>query len=99
MQAGHGGLFGTNPNEYKEFAVKSSYTYQYINVLKLIEKYRKLINPKVNVYTVQVAGYNDTLVPEMLYRTHILSGWTGSEVVFAKEMNKIMDEYDKLKSG
>ncbi len=92
MQCGHGGLFGINPKEYYEFSIDN----RYINVLKLVERYRELINPKVNVYMVQVGGYNNTLIPEMAYRCHILSGWTGNEVVFANEMNRIMDDYDAL---
>jgi hypothetical protein len=92
MQCAHGGLYGCNPKEYEEYRVNNNY----INVLKLIRKYRELINPKVNVYTVQIAGYNNTLTPEMLYRTHILCGWTGQESKFAFEMNKLMDDLDKL---
>ena len=92
MQCGHGGLYGSNQDEYKQFCCKKNP--RYINVLKLIQEYRKLVNPKVNVYCVQVAAYNNSLIPEMLYRTHLLSGWTGSEVVYAQEMNRIMDEID-----
>lgn len=91
MQAGSGSLYGCNPSEYKEYQVNGG---QYINVLKLIQKYRELVNPKVNVYCVQVAGYNNSLVPEMLYRTHLLSGWNGNETQFMDRMNKLMDEMD-----
>ena len=90
MQCASGGLYGSNPSEYKEYAIND----RYIDGLKLIQKYRELINPKVNVYCVQVAGHNNSLIPEILYRTHILSGWTGSENVYAKRMNESMDNLD-----
>lgn len=90
QQAGSGGLYGCKPEEYKEYTVKGNY----INGLKLIQKYRELINPKVNVFSVQVAGYNNSLIPEMMYRTHLLSGWNGTECVYADKMNKLMDNLD-----
>ena len=92
QQAGCGGLYGSNPKEYSEYVVAN----KYVNVLKLIEKYRKLVNPKVNIYSVQIAGYNNSLVPEILYRTHLLTGWNGNECKYAYEMNKLMDELDEI---
>ena len=91
MQAGTGGLYGSNPSEYMDYQIVDG---RHINVLKLIQKYRELINPKVNVYCVQVAGYNNSLIPEMMYRTHLLSGWTGTESIFMKRMNDMMDDLD-----
>jgi len=94
MQAGHGGLYGTgfDRKEYEKrgFAVD----YRYIDVAKLIEEYRK-INPKVNVYCVQTAGYNNVLIPEYGYRTGLLYGWTGKELLFIDEMNRFWDEKDQ----
>jgi len=90
MQCGHGGLYGRDPKEYYEYVCNG----RNINVIELIKTYRELINPKVNIYSVQVAGYKDTVIPEMLYRCHILSGWCGFEVIYAVKMNKIMDEID-----
>jgi hypothetical protein len=63
--------------------------------MKLIDKYRKEVNPKVNVYTVQTAGYDNVLVPENCYRTSILYGWTGKELVYADAINKFWDEFDQ----
>lgn len=83
MQAGHGGLFGTNEREYKEYATNDG---RYIDVVALVNKYRAEVNPEVNVFTVQTAGYDNSVLPETAYRTAILSGWTGREVVYAKEM-------------
>ncbi len=87
MQAGHGGLYGTDPNDYKAFA-----TGRYIDVAKLIVEYRKQVNPHVNVFSVQTAGYDNAVVPEYAYRTNILYGWTGKELEFAAEMIKLWDE-------
>lgn len=94
MQAGHGGLYGTDSGskEYKKrgFATRG----HYVDVAKLIAEYRK-INPKVNVYCVQTAGYNNVLVPEYGYRTNILYGWTGKELQFIDQMNRFWDEKDQ----
>lgn len=99
MQAGHGGLYGTYEckKEYSKlgYACKG----EYIDVAKLINVYRQQVNPKVNVYCVQTAGYNNVLVPEYGYRTNILYGWTGKELVFADAMNKFWDEKDQEHSN
>jgi len=93
MQAGHGGLFGIDQNEYAEFTHEKSGGY--IDVLALVRKYRETVNPKVNVFSVQVAGYNNSTLPENLYRGAILAGWTGREPVFAKA---IIDAWDSIES-
>ena len=90
QQAGHGGLFGTSPSEYKNFKFRGS---RYIDVLALVEMYRKTVNPKVNIITVQVAGYNNSVLPENLYRGAILSGWTGKESTYAKAL---IDTWDAI---
>jgi hypothetical protein len=89
QQAGHGGLYGTNANQYKEFRYSNS---QYIDVLALVEKYRQTVNHKVNVFTVQVAGYDNTVIPETMYRGAILAGWTGKEATYAKA---VIDAWDQ----
>lgn len=93
MQAGHGGLYGTDSKQYKDYIFKNRNTY--IDVLALVEKYRKTVNPKVNVYSVQVAGYDNSVLPENIYRGAILAGWTGKEVVYAKVLN---DTWDQIES-
>jgi len=85
MQAGHGGLYGTNPSEYSKYKWSNSH---YIDVAKLIKDYRKTVNPNVNVFLVQVAGYKDALVPEFYEKTYILGGWGDGLLRFAKEMSK-----------
>ena len=99
MQAGHGGLYGTENciRKYRESGY--SYSHRYINVPKLIDAYRREVNPKVNVYCIQTAGYNNVLIPEYTYRGNILYGWTGKELVFADAMNKFWDEKDAQKAN
>jgi hypothetical protein len=101
QQAGHGGLYGTTSQEKeygKEYAMEGRSYCLYINVFKLIQEYRKKVNPKVNVFSIQTAGYNNILIPEMAYRTAIMYGWTGKEAVFANEYISQWDELEKQKS-
>lgn len=93
MQAGHGGLYGINSSEYKDFIHRGHG--RHIDVLALVSKYRKEVNSKVNVFSVQVAGYDNTVLPENLYRGAILAGWTGKEPVFAKALIDTWDEIEK----
>lgn len=94
MQAGHAGLYGTSlqVNQYKETYAQAHGSY--IDVYAMIKEYRKKVNPKVNVFMVQTAGYNNVLMPEYAYRTAILSGWTGKEIAFAAEYSKRWDEIE-----
>ena len=99
QQAGHGGLYGTSKQaaNYQKlgYACDNSYWNSYINVFKLIQEYRKKVNPKVNVFSVQTAGYDNVVIPEYAYRTNIMYGWTGNEAVFAKAM---IDQWDEIES-
>lgn len=92
QQAGHGGLYGTSRQymEYNKYAVHGNY----INVYDLILEYRKSVNPKVNVFSVQTAGYDNICVPENAYRTSILYGWTGKELNYAVKINELWDEIE-----
>lgn len=100
QQAGHGGLYGT-PQQLEQYAklgfscspgakVKG----RYINVFELILEYRRQVNPKVNVFSIQTAGYNNVCIPEYAYRTCILYGWTGKELLFAKQMAEFWDSQE-----
>ena len=64
----------------------------YINVFELILDYRRKVNPHVNVFSIQTAGYNNVCIPEYAYRTCILYGWTGRELNFARQMIDLWDE-------
>lgn len=92
QQCHHGGLYGINASEYNDF-IYEDYG-RHIDVLKLVEKYRKTVNPKVNVTSVQTAGYNNSVVPETGYRTNTLGGWTGKETTYISIMNKIWDDIE-----
>ena len=96
QQAGTGGLYGRMKDvaEYSVLGYGMSSISRYINVYKLILEYRKKVNPKVNVFSVQTAGYNDVLIPEMSYRCAMLTGWTGKEISFAAEYIKQWDEIE-----
>ena len=93
MQAGHGGLYGIDPEEYQSVGCCIGGTH--IDVNALIKVYRQRVNPKVNVYCIQTAGYTNTLVPEYGYRTAVLYGWTGKELVFADMLSKIWNEVEE----
>jgi hypothetical protein len=103
MQAGTGCLYGTE-EDMRDY-ISGGYgcrfrrrfgtsDFGFINVFKLILAYRKHVNPKVNVFTVQTAGYGDAVIPMMTYRCAILTGWTGKEVQFAAEYIKQWDEIE-----
>lgn len=87
QQAGHGGLYGIDSEEYKSYSLGS-----YIDVLALVQEYRRVVNPNLNVFSVQTAGYKNAVMPQNLYRGAVLTGWTGKETVFANEIIKIWDE-------
>lgn len=96
MQAGHGGLYGTpkHKSEYRSKGFGCQYGDDYINVFKLVLEYRKKVNPKVNVFSIQTAGYDNVVIPEYAYRTNIMYGWTGKEAVFADAMIKQWNEIE-----
>ena len=94
MQAGHGGLYGTDEGKAEYVARGFGCRGTYIDVAKLIAEYRRKVNPIVNVFCVQTAGYHNVLVPEYGYRTNILYGWTGKELLFADAMIRPWDERD-----
>ncbi len=105
QQAGHGGLYGTEAQhlEYEKLgfscAAGQAKNGRYINVFELILEYRRKVNPRVNVFSIQTAGYNNVCVPEYAYRTCILYGWTGKELLFARQMIDLWDEMERRAEG
>ena len=95
MQANHSQLFGINPSEYSEFVKGKSH----IDVFKLLLEYKRTVNPKVNYFSVQTAGYDNSLVTINLERGGVLSGWTGKETTFAKSIIDIWDDVEKVKEN
>ena len=94
MQAGHGGLYGTNSTDYKKYLWPGRNN-RYIDVPLLVSEYRTKVNSKVNVFLVQIAGYEDTLLPEYYDRTYIIGGWSGSILKFAKRMIDTADQFQQ----
>lgn len=95
QQAGHGGLYGTTAHQNAYNRAGYGCGYGYVNVFKLIQEYRKKVNPKVNVFSIQTAGYDNIVIPEYAYRTNIMYGWTGNEAVFAKAM---IDQWNAMEN-
>ena len=101
QQAGHGGLFGNDLEmaddwEWNVPDKKPAQYCKYIHVPKLVNDYRQRINPTLNVFLVQTAGYNDSILPQSMYRTTILSSWTGREVVYAEKVIELWDKLDYI---
>lgn len=99
MQVGHGGLYGKDLdiiNQGYLWDKKCTNSTLYIDIHKCVDKYRMEINPKLNTYMVQTAGYDNTILPETTYRGAILSGWTGNEVVYANQLCKLWDELESV---
>ena len=99
MQVGHGGLYGRDIEINKQgflWNENCSHSILYIDIHKCVEKYRMEINPKLNTYMIQTAGYDNNILPESTYRGAILSGWTGNEVVYAKRLCELWNEVESL---
>lgn len=101
QQAGHGGLYGTRSQQEKYAKKYGVDNGMMINVFKLIQEYRRKVNPNVNVFSIQTAGYDNVLIPEMAERCAILYGWTGNEATFAQTYidlwNQILNNVAKAK--
>ena len=98
MQAGHGQLYSKDIDIINKGFLwdnKCTNSILYIDIHKCIDKYRRTLNPKFNVFMVQTAGYNDAIVPQTTYRGAIMAGWTGNEVVYADKLVKLWDEVEK----
>lgn len=95
QQAGHASLYGTceDTKEYRHQRLGAENTMN-LDVAKVIERYRTRVNPHVNVFSVQTAGYDNAVIPEYGYRTNLLYGWTGKEVSFANTMIKLWDGFE-----
>jgi len=98
QQAGTGGLYGTSEDMYEYCQKGYNVRSRMIDVFALINAYRKAVNPRLNVFSVQTAGYNNLVIPTMTYRTAMLTGWTGKEVSFAAEYIRQWDAIE-MKSG
>ena len=99
MQVGHGGLYGSDLDIINNgflWGNRCTNSILYLDIHKCIAKYHMEINPKLNTYMVQTAGYDNTILPESTYRGAILTGWTGNEVVYAKELCRLWNELENI---
>lgn len=101
MQAGRSQLYCTDEGTrtYNNFVKKNNLTgaerKSYVNVLELVNHYRHNVNSKLNVFSVQTAGYNNSVLPNYMYRGSLLYGWTGKETVFAKTLIEQWNNIDQ----
>lgn len=56
------------------------------DVPKLVKQYREAVNPNVQIFFVNLAGYRDALVPEFFDRTYLLGGWSDKMLQFAEKI-------------
>lgn len=96
QQAGHGGLYGTE-RTYPIFHQRGEGAYDRLHrmdVWAMVETYRAKVNPLVNVFSVQTAGYDNAVLPEYVERGAMLYGWTGMEGLFASRMAALWNNVD-----
>ena len=99
QQAGYGGLYASSKNLINMRNMtcicnadnKIENRLLFVDVLQLVKIYRSKVNSKMNIFSIQVAGYNNTILPDIMYRGAILSGWTGKEAMMAYHMIKQWD--------
>ena len=92
MQAGYGQLFADDTclDTMRELSCAFANDI-YVDVLSLVKHYREHVKRDVNLFSVQVAGYDITILPDILYRGAVLSGWTGKESKLADAMIRVWD--------
>ena len=97
QQAGHGGLYGCDPDMDDNWVLKNINGCQkFIHIPKLIQEYRKFLPHKLNVFSIQTAGYNDSILPQSTYRGANLSSWTGREVFYAEKLIELWNKIDTI---
>ena len=98
QQAGIGGLYGTHAQNrmYRDMGYCTGYNH--INVFKLVLDYRARVSHKVNVFSVQTAGYDNSVLPNYAYRINLMYGWTGKEALFASAVISQWDKEDEAKN-
>ena len=93
MQAGHGGLYGIG-NAYPAFFRAGMNTY--IDVPKLVATYRTKVNPKCKLYSIQIGGYADNILPEFYPNTCIMSGWSQEVLKFVSMFEEGPENIENL---
>ena len=92
MQTGSSRKFGINTGDFKKLgALRNG---DRIDINELVKRYREEVNPKMNIVSIQTSGYTNTVMPEYGYRSSILCGWTGKELVFADAVRRLWDDIE-----
>lgn len=98
VEGNHGCGHGTNIVNAFQDVIKSGESYDVIwvfsdmqcgydgNVPALLAQYRSKINPRTQVFFVNLAGYQDSLVPEFYDKTYLLGGWSDKVLQFADKI-------------
>ncbi len=94
MQAGHGGLYGFESEKYPRYEDKGRYAY-YIDVPQLVQKYREEVNPDCKLYSIQIGGYSDNIMPEFYPNTCILGGWNTEILQFVSRYEQDMKNVEQ----
>lgn len=92
MQAGSSRKFGINPRCFRKMGAYISS--DRIDINEIVKEYRRKVNPKLNVVCIQTSGYTNSVMPEYGYRSSILCGWSGKELVFADAVRRLWDEIE-----
>lgn len=91
MQPAYGYLYGTNPDNYKDFQIVKG-SCKYLDVLGLLKNYRKTINNKTNFYSIKVSPYYNQINVRSIYRGGIINGWSGRETDYIYHTNKFWND-------
>lgn len=98
VEGNHGCGHGTNITGALRDVINSGESYDVIwvfsdmqcgyegDVPTLLRQYRSKINPKTQVFFVNLAGYQDALVPEFFDKTYLLGGWSDKVLQFADKI-------------
>lgn len=110
QQAGYSKLYGTQTYLREQFIEEEFKTLcgllevnaegymHHFELIKFVNAYRTLVNPRVNISTIQTAGYDNSIFPETLYRTNVLYGWTGKEIEYHAILADIWDTIDEVRN-
>jgi hypothetical protein len=109
QQAAYGQLYADSIHKYSmqkmDHMVKNiNSSYPHIDMLNIIKQYREKVNNKINIISIQIAGYNPYIV-DIMHRG-IVCGWNGKELMMMYHMNKYwvenennMDEENPITYG
>ncbi|MBR0150656.1 MAG: hypothetical protein IJP89_04770 [Synergistaceae bacterium] len=97
MQTSSKPTFGISPAAFKKMGAWRGRGR--IDINEVVREYRERVNPWLNVVCVQTAGYTNAVMPEYGYRSSILCGWTGKELLFADEVRRFWDDIEQRRGS